>query len=110
MKIITKLSVLVSAMTLSLLPTTALAHAGEPSQAKDAQKDAQIAESLGADLHPAPCLSWIDPQSKPKIALLCIHGLGLNSDSYTNFAKRVAHHGIATYAIDVRGFGSWMKA
>jgi acylglycerol lipase len=110
MKVITKLIVLVSAMTFSLLATTTLAHASESSQVKATQKEAQKADSLGADLHPAPCLSWIDPQSKPKIAMLCIHGLGLNSDSYTNFAKRVAHHGIAAYAIDVRGFGSWMKA
>ena len=57
----------------------------------------------------APCLSWVDPVVKPKICLLCIHGLGLYSGSYTSFGKWMARRGVATYAIDVRGFGSWMK-
>jgi alpha-beta hydrolase superfamily lysophospholipase/thiol-disulfide isomerase/thioredoxin len=62
-----------------------------------------------ADAHPAPCLSWIDPHKTPKAALLCIHGLGLSSDAYTNLGRRLSRKGIATYAIDVRGFGSWMQ-
>ncbi len=57
-----------------------------------------------------PCISWIDPAVKPQIALLCIHGLGLYSGAYQAFGTRIAKLGIATYAIDVRGFGSWMKA
>ncbi len=57
-----------------------------------------------------PCISWTNPSVKPKIALLCIHGLGLYSGSYSDFGKHMASHGVATYAIDVRGFGSWMKA
>jgi len=62
-----------------------------------------------ADAHPAPCLSWIDPHTAPQAALLCIHGLGLSSDAYTNLGRRLSRRGIATYAIDVRGFGSWMQ-
>jgi alpha-beta hydrolase superfamily lysophospholipase/thiol-disulfide isomerase/thioredoxin len=58
----------------------------------------------------APCLSWVDPLQPTVCCLLCIHGLGLNSGSYDSFGQRMATHGIATYAIDVRGFGSWMKA
>ena len=46
---------------------------------------------------------------KPKALLLCIHGLGLYSGSYENFAKHLSRLGISVYAIDVRGFGSWMK-
>jgi alpha-beta hydrolase superfamily lysophospholipase len=76
-------------------------------------KESKEARSRGivttADSHSAPCLSWIDPQTTPKAALLCIHGLGLNSDAYTNFGLRESKRGIATYAIDVRGFGSWMR-
>jgi len=46
---------------------------------------------------------------KPKALLLCIHGLGLYSGSYANFGKHLARLGISVYAIDVRGFGSWMR-
>ena len=45
----------------------------------------------------------------PKTVLLCVHGLGLNSASYENFGRRMSGLGIATYAVDVRGFGTWMK-
>ncbi len=71
------------------------------------EKDAATASS--ADPHSAPCMSWVDPVVKPRICLLCVHGLGLYSGSYTSFGKWMARRGVATYAIDVRGFGSWMK-
>jgi acylglycerol lipase len=68
------------------------------------------ATSSSADTSPAPCASWSDPLNPPRAALLCIHGLGLNSDAYRNIGHRLSHRGIAVYAIDVRGFGSWMKS
>lgn len=65
-----------------------------------------------------PCRSWI--AQRPEACLLCIHGLGLQSNSYDYFAKETSkqdadtmarpRRGISVYAIDVRGFGSWMKA
>lgn len=58
----------------------------------------------------APCLSWIDPAVTPKAVVLCIHGLGLYNDSYADLGKVLSRSGIAVYAIDVRGFGSWMEA
>jgi alpha-beta hydrolase superfamily lysophospholipase len=58
----------------------------------------------------APCLAWVDPDVPVKAALLCVHGLGLHNGTYEDFGKRMARLGIATYAIDVRGFGSWMEA
>jgi alpha-beta hydrolase superfamily lysophospholipase/thiol-disulfide isomerase/thioredoxin len=63
-----------------------------------------------SDPRVTPCISWMNPLVKPRIALLCIHGLGLYSGSYHAFGMRMARLGIITYAIDVRGFGSWMKA
>lgn len=57
-----------------------------------------------------PCLAWIDPDVESKAVLLCVHGLGLYNGTYEPFGKRVARLGIATYAIDMRGFGSWMEA
>lgn len=61
------------------------------------------------DIHTPPCRSWIDPSVKQTAVLLCIHGLGLNADCYNDFGTRMAQQGAAVYAIDVRGFGSWMK-
>ncbi len=58
----------------------------------------------------APCIGWVSPLVKPRLALLCIHGLGLYSGSYQAFGNQMARLGIVTYAIDVRGFGSWKKS
>lgn len=58
----------------------------------------------------APCRSWVKPGEKPLAVLLCIHGLGLQSNSYEYFGKEQSNRGLAVYAIDVRGFGSWMNA
>ncbi len=77
------------------------------SDTSDATKDAP---PLSVDQNSAPIQCWSNPQVKPRCALLCIHGLGLYSGAYQNFGMRMARHGIVTYAIDVRGFGSWMKA
>jgi alpha-beta hydrolase superfamily lysophospholipase len=56
-----------------------------------------------------PCLSWVNADIEPKAAVLCVHGLGLHNASYEDFGKRMSAAGIATYAVDVRGFGSWMN-
>ena len=58
----------------------------------------------------APCLSWVKVGVPLRAVLLCVHGLGLNSDSWKEFGQAMSAQGIATYAIDVRGFGSWEKA
>ena len=57
-----------------------------------------------------PCRSWVNLQERPVAALLCIHGLGLQSGSYDFFAKSAQNRGLAVYAIDVRGFGTWMNS
>ena len=41
--------------------------------------------------------------------MLCIHALGFSSKSYDDFGRRMAGAGIPTFALDVRGFGEWMK-
>jgi alpha-beta hydrolase superfamily lysophospholipase/thiol-disulfide isomerase/thioredoxin len=77
------------------------------SESKDPQKNAPLSSS---DQNSAPIQCWSSPLAKPRCCLLCIHGLGLYSGAYQSFGMRMAKHGIITYAIDVRGFGSWMKA
>jgi alpha-beta hydrolase superfamily lysophospholipase len=56
-----------------------------------------------------PCRAWTPPKGMPKVVLLCVHGLGLNSGSFEQFGRQMAKLGIATFAVDVRGFGTWMK-
>ncbi|HEY9783950.1 MAG TPA: alpha/beta fold hydrolase [Candidatus Obscuribacterales bacterium] len=51
--------------------------------------------------------SWPVEGGKPEAAVLSIHGFGLHKGAFDSFAKRLARAGIVTYAIDVRGFGSW---
>lgn len=58
----------------------------------------------------APCLSWVDYDQQTKAVVLCVHGLGLHNGTYDAFGKRLSKLGYAVYAIDVRGFGSWMAA
>ena len=58
----------------------------------------------------APCVSWLTFGIPTRAVLLCVHGLGLHSDSFQTFGESISKLGIATYAIDVRGFGSWMDA
>lgn len=66
--------------------------------------------TAGAPRQAAPCRSWSDPSSRPIACLLCIHGLGLQSNSYEFFANAQSRRGLAVYAIDVRGFGAWINA
>ncbi|MBP9089636.1 alpha/beta fold hydrolase [bacterium] len=56
-----------------------------------------------------PFRCWLPKKEKPRLILFCIHGLGLSSKSFDNFGRRMALSGIPTYALDVRGFGGWMK-
>lgn len=54
----------------------------------------------------APLLSWLPPADvKLRVAMLCIHGFSLHKGCYTAFGKEMAKDGIATYAMDLRGFG-----
>lgn len=57
----------------------------------------------------APLEAWRDLTVTPWAALLCIHGLSLHASSYASFGKQMGHLGIPTYAIDIRGFGSWQN-
>ncbi len=91
-----------------ILFTLCMSGANARSDKKQQKLDnQQNGTSVGNDS--APCVSWISPLVKPRAVLLCIHGLGLYSGSYANFGRRLSRLGISVYAIDVRGFGSWMK-
>ncbi|HEY9714389.1 MAG TPA: alpha/beta fold hydrolase [Chroococcales cyanobacterium] len=55
-----------------------------------------------------PYRAWL-PDERPQEILLCVHGLGFSSRSFTQFGRVMARRGFAVYAIDVRGFGEWMN-
>lgn len=83
----------------SLAPASLARRAGH--QAVPREKAA-----IGDDV---PLQIWRDVSVTPWAALLCIHGLSLHASSYKAFGKAMAHLGVPTYAIDVRGFGSWQN-
>lgn len=57
-----------------------------------------------------PCVSWTESDVTAWANLVCVHGLGLHKYVYEPFGKQMARVGINTYAIDVRGFGSFKNA
>lgn len=64
----------------------------------------------GVKVGNAPCLTWLPPDGNPRAVILCVHGLGLHNGTYADFGQLMAKKGFAVYAIDVRGFGSFMEA
>lgn len=49
----------------------------------------------------------IDPKVEQKGLIFCLHGLGLHSKSFKDFADKINGSGYGVIAIDVRGFGSF---
>ncbi len=98
--------------TLAALMTFAMNSIGPAAEAaasaESASTTAKMTSAVSASGVPTRC--WSNPTIAPKAALLCIHGLGLNSEAYSDFASRMASRAILTYAIDVRGFGEWQKS
>ncbi len=87
-----------------------------PSAALDESETQVSVDSLesgakGLHLRPvasktAPCATWLPPSDvKPRLAMLCIHGFSLHKGCFAAFGKEMAKDGIATYAMDLRGFG-----
>lgn len=85
-------------LTAALL-ISSFAQANLPTQAESSSARSQI-----------PLEAWRDLTVTPWAAILCIHGLSLHASSYASFGKQMSHLGIPTYAIDVRGFGSFQNS
>lgn len=66
-----------------------------------------LSEHRGYQAKKIPCLIWA--AKRPKAAMLAIHGFGLHKGTYEQFAREMARVGISVYAIDVRGFGHWVR-
>jgi len=50
--------------------------------------------------------SWRPASGEPRAVLVIVHGLKDHSARYAEFAGRLARHGIAVHAFDLRGHGS----
>jgi len=96
----------VLAVTIALAALVSISLCGLPAQAQDEATKRKISRGN------APSSCWLPGESDPPVraALLCIHGLGLHNETYEPFGKAMAAHGIATYALDMRGFGSYRNA
>lgn len=94
--------------------TAPLAPAGTYQDAVAAGARSPVNESEKEKKHKvrgdAPCLCWVKAGVPKRAVVVCIHGLGLNSSSWEQLGQRLSQAGVVTYAIDVRGFGSWMEA
>lgn len=55
-----------------------------------------------------PVIAWGEQAAKPEAVIICLHGLGLDNRAFTVFGNEFAERGYAVYAMDVRGFGSWL--
>ncbi len=68
---------------------------------------APCATAQSLEVSNAPFSSWSVASGDPKIVLLLIHGFGLHRGAFDSFARRMQKEQIASYAVDVRGFGDW---
>lgn len=59
-----------------------------------------------------PIIAWQStaPGFKSKATIVAVHGMGLDNRAFTKFAHEMRARGYTIFAIDVRGFGSWMNA
>ena len=76
---------------------------------KKESKPTETSVRKADDDKPAPLVCWSDSQVTPKAVALCVHGLGLHKGTFEALGKRLSKDGIVTYAIDIRGFGEWMR-
>jgi len=93
---------LVLAALLALSGTLPLYAQGEADQS--GAKELKVLKAPTVAPKEIKCVSWL-PEGKPKVAMLCIHGFSLHKGCYAAFGKEMAKDGIATYALDLRGFG-----
>lgn len=59
-----------------------------------------------------PIIAWQSraPENRSKATIIAVHGMGMDNRAFTPFAHEMRSRGYTIFAIDVRGFGSWMNA
>jgi alpha-beta hydrolase superfamily lysophospholipase len=101
---ITRVNISVVVALATILPC--FAEKPKTPQCPPAATTAAPAES---DRGTPPTMAWVDADTEPRAVLLCVHGLGLHNNSFEAFGKRMTKEGVAVYAVDVRGFGSFVN-
>ena len=56
-----------------------------------------------------PIYVWSNPQMKPVMIIIAIHGGVLNGQSFDAFARQLAEKGVLFVAPDLHGFGAWYR-
>lgn len=95
------------AQLMSVDPDIPVVSPQAPSPGEKSEKRHAVRHQASLDAVPVMC--WIDSNQKPSLALLCVHGLGLHKGTYAQFGELMARKGVAVYAVDVRGFGSFLE-
>lgn len=57
----------------------------------------------------SPFAYWNSKDGPPGLVILSVHGFGLHKMAFDGFAKKMQECKIATYAMDIRGFGDWQS-
>jgi alpha-beta hydrolase superfamily lysophospholipase len=70
--------------------------------------DAVIGYSIG-DSGVQSVSNWPVKPDEQKAIVVALHGFGLHKSVYQSLAEKFQTAGISTYAMDIRGFGSWSK-
>lgn len=101
------LASVLAAGCIGFLPTSkAYSDSGIPAPGASSEPGSKELHVPSAEPKDAPCVSWLPADDvKCCAAILCIHGFSLHKGCYAAFGKEMAKDGIATYAMDLRGFG-----
>lgn len=108
----TRILALTALLTLSVTVPMPAQSQGQTRQIQETQPSKAASEASDSKSLKVPtvaskeirCISWL-PNGQPRVAMLCIHGFSLHKGCFAAFGKEMANDGIATYAMDLRGFG-----
>lgn len=54
-------------------------------------------------------LCWLPEADRPAAVIVCIHGAAMWAGSFREFGHEMCKRNIATYAVNIRGFGPWAR-
>lgn len=94
---------------IGIIIALAASWANLPASAEYFAADNQDQEAPHGHQDTGGFISW-PVAGQPSAILLLIHGFGLHKGTFDAFGKRMAANGIAAYAIDAKGFGTWAQA
>jgi alpha-beta hydrolase superfamily lysophospholipase len=92
------------ALSINLPMYAEVDNASNPAASAEAESGAKTLRAPTSTPKDIKCVSWLS-NDKPRVAMLCIHGFSLHKGCYAAFGKEMAKDGVATYALDLRGFG-----